>query len=208
MHRERERRHGHVHQTRVRVLELKPYMREIEKILKQAPAILPAMEAQWKDLVADCKAGVALRMAGRATNRWEHAACAEVVKLGEQVEFKDILVMGLALFLLYEKNPHRFASDRAFKFQLCRRIRCLNDVNCGVYYDHRINAQRRVYKVFRPRATMVLADKLVKLLARPAGHVMRMHREEAQRRQAVDKAFEQLREVAGDKGYLIREWVG
>jgi hypothetical protein len=135
---------------------------------------------------------VALYRSGTATNECTRKACEELVKLDGGVEFQDILEVGLALFLMWELDPKRFTSDRAFRFQLVRRIRCLGDVNVGVYWNANTNSQRRVYRNFRPRPTMILSDMLVKFFARAAGHVIYITRKEAEERAAIDAAFEEL----------------
>lgn len=62
-----------------------------------------------------------------------------------------------------ESSPtdRRFLSDRAFDFQLSRRVRALSDVNAaGTYFDHKTGKTKRVYRDVLPGTLMALAEPL------------------------------------------------
>ncbi|WP_332741276.1 hypothetical protein [Hydrogenophaga sp.] len=66
----------------------------------------------------------------------------------------------LAMYLMQDKRPTRFASDTAFDFQLVRRVRGLSDVNAGVYWDHKEQRSRRVYRDTPPRVMQAMVEPL------------------------------------------------
>jgi hypothetical protein len=53
------------------------------------------------------------------------------------------------------KDPRRFRSDTAYRFQLVRRTRALADVNAGLRYDHRSNKVRRVSMTYIAKTTSI-----------------------------------------------------
>jgi hypothetical protein len=65
----------------------------------------------------------------------------------------------LAMFLMLDQDRRRFRSDRAFLFQLARRVRSLSDVNAGERFDYNTAKVRRAY--FFPRLTSRDIAKIV-----------------------------------------------
>lgn len=66
----------------------------------------------------------------------------------------------LAMFLLWEQSPSRFMSDKAFNFQLARRVRGLAEANAGSHWSAKEGRIKRTYKDTPPRALECLAESL------------------------------------------------
>jgi hypothetical protein len=60
----------------------------------------------------------------------------EVVTLGDAVSAREVVVCTLAMFVMWEMEPHKFRSDDGFRMQLARRVRRLTEANAAHYFDH------------------------------------------------------------------------
>jgi len=73
----------------------------------------------------------------------------------------DVVIdTALAMFLLWEQSPHRFMSDKAFNFQLARRVRGLADANSSSSYSAKEGRIKRTYRDTPPRVLNCLAESL------------------------------------------------
>jgi len=87
-------------------------------------------------------------------------AAHHIQRLAATVPDDVVMEAALALFLMREAQPYRFRSDRAFDFQLSRRVRALSDVNAGTYFDHETGKTKRVYRDVLPGTLIALAEPL------------------------------------------------
>ena len=71
-----------------------------------------------------------------------------------------VIDTALAMFLLWEQSPHRFMSDKAFNFQLARRVRGLAEANSSSHYSATEGRIKRTYKDTPPRVLDCLAESL------------------------------------------------
>jgi len=162
-HRATNARHGHPEQSGVTVYELQPYRRRLLQRRKDNPSN-PAWEllnARWGRVVQQAEEIHAAYAAGRSFVRHGHRAAQQVLTLARSVPQSTIVDQCLSMVLLWQEHRHRFRSERAFGFQLSRRVRGLTDTNAGTYWCHQRQAMRRVYRDFPPKASLVLADWLV-----------------------------------------------
>jgi hypothetical protein len=67
-----------------------------------------------------------------------------------------IVNLALAMFLMHDAEPRRFASDRSFDFQLVRRVRGLAPVNAGSYWNNKAQRTTKVYRDLPPRVAELL----------------------------------------------------
>jgi hypothetical protein len=72
----------------------------------------------------------------------------------------DVIDTALAMFLLWEQSTLRFMSDKAFNFQLARRIRGLAEANSGSHYSATEGRIKRTYRDTPPRVLDCLAGSL------------------------------------------------
>jgi hypothetical protein len=152
-HKHIQRRHGHPEQAGITVHRLKPYVRRVEarRAKNKDSNAWSLLEARWDALTAHAQAVLAGWAAGRAMVRAEVQAAHQVQTLAGAAPPDLIVNAALAMFLLRDAEPRRFASDRAFDFQLVRRIRGLAPVNAGSYWNHKSQRATRVYKDLPPR---------------------------------------------------------
>lgn len=119
------------------------------------------LNARWGRVVQHAEAIQADYMSGRPFVRHQHRAAQQVLLLARDVPRVAIVDQCLAMVLLWREQPHRFRSERAFGFQLSRRVRGMTDTNAGTYWCHQRRAMRRVYRDFPPKASQVLASWLI-----------------------------------------------
>lgn len=199
-HRQRDRRHGDPLQLTVRSVDLAPYRKKVRAILLRDPerTVENAMREGWDVLIDIAQTEIDRMMTGAPGNKWYRQVCKEFLKLRDADAFEEVLEVGLALYLMAEQEPRRFASFRGFKFQLVRRVRSTTDMNVGEVYDPASGKTKRWYRDMPPKAVMVMADMLVTFLARAAAriiHIDRHERErEVKRREALDKALDKISE--------------
>ncbi|WP_157961939.1 hypothetical protein [Acuticoccus kandeliae] len=159
-HRHADRKHGHPLQTPIFKKDLKPYL----AIVAAKHANTPSNEAwnimrrRWAETVDH--AMICERKArSRPYNRYELTAAQEIIKLHSEQRWEDVMYTAAAVVILQEFDPRRFASDRAFTFQLARMVRQLGDVSEGRYHAADGTFQRR-YPYFAPKAMAVLGQWL------------------------------------------------
>ena len=182
-HKQAQRRHGEATQTGVTVHQLRPYVtrvtaRQARNVDSQAWDIL---RARWAACVNEARREVEVAHAGATFVRHRVDAARQVVHLGDAVSADEVMQTALAMFLYSEDQPRRFKSDRAFDFQLARRVRGLSTQNAGSYWDDKEKRTKRVYKDMPPRVVEVFAGSLKEAFGL-AGLMLARKEEEERRR--------------------------
>lgn len=197
-HKARLRRHGAVTQRGITARDLNgPLKRVRARIAKNAES--PAwgqLEGRWRAVVEHAREVIARFESGRAGAVYERRAAIEVVKIAEVAEPREVVEVVLAMFVMLELEPRRFADDRGFRFQLVRRVRALGDVSAGRFYDHTSGKVRRVYRELTPRAVAVIGQWLAAALGGAGVHVAGLERRDLEakdvERQALHAALEAM----------------
>jgi hypothetical protein len=184
-HKTRERRHGDARQTPVTARELQPYVARVEKRVKanQDSPAWAVLDARWGRIVDTSRAVLAARDRGVAGNMHEWLAASEVIKLEETEGGRRVAAVALAMSAFWLEHKHRFATAKAYQFQLVRRVRGQSAVNRGVSWDHKRQQTRTVYREMPPKATELLASWLDAAYS-SAGVQLAMMDEEARTREA------------------------
>lgn len=163
-HKKHQRRHGHAQQAAVTVHQLAPYVARVKARRAKNPTsdVWPILAARW-DAVTENAQALAQRVAGGAAVVAPEAKAAEQwLRLAGNVPAEAVVDAVLGMYLMRDAEPRRFQSDRAFLFQLVRRVRGLAPVNAGSYWDAQRGRARKVYQDLPPRVVEWLADALVK----------------------------------------------
>jgi hypothetical protein len=192
-HRSRARRHGDVEQKSVTTAELKPYLKRVRTRIKKNAnnPVWTILESRWRALLDYARGVLAAHSAGRPGSRYERSAAREIVKLGDEVEVHRVVETALAMVMMLEFEPGKFASDRAFRTQLVRRVRALTDINFGESYQHSTGKVRRYYRELPPRATNIMAGWLIDLMGAAGLHVARLEKSEMERVANEKRVFHQ-----------------
>ena len=184
-HRSRSRRHGHPEQDGITKAHLSPYLELVRgRIAKNETSPLWAeCEVRWNAVVDHARRTLTAFHRGQAGFRYERIAAQEVLKLADHVEAAQVIETTFAVFLLEDRQPRRFRSDQAFRFQLVRRLRGLTDVNAGSWFNHKTGRTHRAYRELTPRAVTTIAEWVVEALGGIALYLAKIERDQEEARQ-------------------------
>jgi hypothetical protein len=183
LHKQAMRRHGHPLQTGITVHDLRPYVARVKarQSSNRGSDVWDILAARWEAL-ADHSARTVERFASGAPSiRHERLAAQQVTTLSANVPAEKVVQTALAMYLMAGDRPSRFQSDRAFRFELVRRVRGLTDVNAGSYWDHKAARSRRVYRDLPPRVVEVLGQWLADVFGGAGLVLASKEREDAQK---------------------------
>lgn len=154
------------------------------------------LEGRWENLKELAMQTLMEHQNGKPFVAHEIAAARQVLNL-TAVPPSVVIRTCLATYLMADLEPRRFRSDRAFDFQLVRRVRSLAAINVGSYWDAKLQRVTRVYRDLSPRAMQALAVVLKGAFAAPGVQFSAVERElkskeaDAQRRLTI--ALQRLR---------------
>lgn len=196
-HKTNNRRHGDPLQAGITASELKPFLMMSRGLIERnaGKELWRLLEEQWRAAVADSQAYLEGYFAGRPGSAIERRAHSEIAKVGRDVNPLAVIETVIALCIMQEIEPRRFRSDRAYRFQLVRRVRRLTDVNVGEYWDQQRGRTKRVYRDLPPRVTEVVARVVIDAIGAPALYLAQKATEE--RREAAE-AQKQARQRLSD----------
>lgn len=158
-HKKAQRRHGEATQTGTTVQQLRPYAarvaaRQSKNADNQSWRILGE---RWAASGTDARRVIDLADSGAPFVRQQLDAALQVVHLGDTVPANEIMATALAMYLYREDQPQRFKSDRAFDFQLVRRVRGLSAQSVASHWDNKAKRTKKVYKDMALRVVEALA---------------------------------------------------
>lgn len=198
-HKQALRRHGDALQTTVTVHELRPYVARVRarQAKNKGSELWDILEARWEAVVGHSRGVIERFASGAPSIRHERMAAQQVTALAGAVPAEKVVQTALAMFLMAQDRPTRFASDRAFRFELVRRVRGLSDVNAGTYWDHKEGRSKRVYRDLPPRVVEVLGAWLAEAFGGAGLALAGKEREEAstvaEERERLASALEGLK---------------
>lgn len=192
-HRSRSRRHGHPEQRAITKADLTPYVKRVSlRIAKNEDSpVWSECTTRWHTVVDHARGILAHAQQGKAGYRHERIAAHEVVKLADHVDATEVVKLAISAFLLEDNQPRRFRSDRAFRFQLVRRLRGLTDVNAGSWLNHRTGKTHRAYRDLTPRAVLTFAGWIIEALGGVALYLAKLERQEVEAQQQRSNALVQ-----------------
>lgn len=163
-HRARWRRHGDPMQETISQKELRPYVKRVERLIQRNTTgkiesglhqIKTLLEMSSQEVISD------FYERGRAMNKQWVKANQEILKVLKDSDPIRIGVTLAAMYLLQKEDPHRFASDRGFVFELVRKYRSLTDRNIGSYYNGETGRVTRVYKDLPSKVVEYMGTKII-----------------------------------------------
>lgn len=161
-HKRAKRRHGHAEQTGVTGHELKPYlMRVVARRAKNVGNPLwQLLERRWVALTAHAEATLQKYATGAPAISYERQTAQQLMTLRNSVHADALINVALALFAFSQQRPSRFKSEKAFGFQLARRVRALAVINTGKHWSAKDGRMKRTYRDMPPRVLDCLAESL------------------------------------------------
>lgn len=198
-HKQVLRRHGHPLQTGITVHELRPFVARVEARRRKNPDsdAWDLLQARWGLVVDRARETLHQYASGAISIRPARLAAHQIVTVADNVEPWLVTRTALALYLMADQQPRRFASDAAFDYQLVRRVRGLAPANAGTYWDQQAGRARRVYRDIPPRVVVVMAADLKEAFGVGGLRLADIERRDAQRtqddRERLAEALEGLR---------------
>lgn len=160
-HRKALGRHGHQDQTSITFEILQPHLTRVvarQRANPDSPA-WGLLEERWGSLQEVARQTLADYHQGQPFAIHEVAAAQQLLNLAALPPGMVVRTC-LATYLLADMEPRRFRSDRAFDFQLVRRVRALAATNAGTYWDPKLQRVKRVYRDLSPRTLQSFAVAL------------------------------------------------
>lgn len=182
-HKQAQRRHGHPLQVGITGHELRPYVSRVKarQAKNKGSDAWGILAGRWEALVGHSRVISERYASGAVSIRHERMAAHQVTTLAGAVPADNVVQTALAMYLLAQDRPNRFQSDRAFRFELVRRVRGLSDVNAGTYWDQKAGRSRRVYRDLPPRVVEVLGHWLAEAFGGAGLALAGKEREDAER---------------------------
>lgn len=196
-HKKTLRRHGHAQQAGITVHQLGPYLDRVKarRVKNPQSDLWGILEARWEAIKGNAQAIAAKWNSGAPMVGDEVRAAEQVLRLSGNVPAAALVDAVLAMYLMRDAEPRRFQSERAFGFQVVRRVRGLSEVNAGSYWDGTKGRARKVYQDIRPRVVEVLAAALAGTFGGVGLTLAAKEREEASKAQEDTQRLARALEV-------------
>ena len=155
-------RHGHPEQTSVSSIELKPYLARVAARKSKNPdnPAWTLLQRRWEALTAHAQATLDSLATGKPGPSYERQAAEQLIVLRDSASAQSVIDVALAMFAFGEDRPARFRSDRAFGFQVTRRVRRLAEVNTGSHWSAAEGRMKRTHRDLPPRVLHCIAESL------------------------------------------------
>jgi hypothetical protein len=152
-HKRTLRRHGHPLQKAITLPELQPYLNSVTARRTKNPAnpTWELLRGRWVALTGHAGASLEGNAAGAITTTYERQTAEQLVALGDSVAGDVVIDTALAMFSMWEQWPSRFKSDKAFIYQLSRRVRALSEVHTGSHWSAKDGRMKRTYRDVPPK---------------------------------------------------------
>jgi hypothetical protein len=161
-HKRTLRRHGHAEQTGVTVHELAPHRKRVEARRAKNPGnpTWALLEARWVGLTGHAEATLREYATGAVAITYERQTAQQLVALRDAVSATDVIDTALAMYAIQVERPARFRSDRAYLFELSRRVRGLAEVNAGSRWSPSEGRMKKTYTEVPPKVLECLGASL------------------------------------------------
>lgn len=118
------------------------------------------LQARWEALTGHADGTLDAYASGAASISYERMTAELLIVLRDGVPADTVINTALAMFAMEAQRSGRFRSDRAFVFELARRVRGLADVNAGSKWDEKQQRMRRTYSEVPPRVLECIGASL------------------------------------------------
>ncbi len=161
-HKRTLRRHGHAEQTGVTVHEIAPHRKRVEARRARNPGnpTWALLEARWEALTSHAETTLQGYSAGAVAITYERQTAKQLLTLRDALPAQDVITTALAMYSIQAERPARFKSDKAFLFQLSRRVRGLAEVNAGSRWSVADSRMKKTYTEVPPKVLTCLGASL------------------------------------------------
>lgn len=187
------KRSGDPMQVPVSKKDIRPYVDRAKVLVERHAGAEEGLRLIHQTLAGLAGDTLRYRESGRPCSKWDVRAADDLKKIVQAIGAVELAAVVGGMFLLQESRPGAFASDRAFRFEMLRRVRSASGALTVPYHDQDTGRLKATtLKTLPLRATEVLAGWLVDAYARFAALLIRKEREE---RTAMQRANDILSET-------------
>jgi hypothetical protein len=182
-HRRRWRVHGDPMQASIPKHDLKPLIKIARRIVERdETGKVDASLRQLHSILHDYATEVAVDIErGVAVAKWTGRGAREVLRVTNEARAVDSACLVASVFLLRDRNPWMFASQRGFEFELVRAYHKQVVTAWGRYWSEKGAISKTVYHELSPRCVEAIAVLLIATYAKWASHVIRVDQQERRR---------------------------
>jgi hypothetical protein len=146
----------------VTVHELASHRRRVEARRAKNPGnpTWALLEARWDALTAHAEATLRAYESGAAAVSYERQTAQQLLAIRDATPAKDVIDTALAMYSIQVERPARFKSDRAFLFQLSRRVRGLAEINAGSRWSATEGRMKKAYVEVPPNVLTCMGASL------------------------------------------------
>jgi hypothetical protein len=171
------------------VHELAAHRRRVEARRAKNPSnpTWALLEARWEALTGHAEATLQGYAAGAVAITYERQTAQQLLALREAVSAWDVIDTALAMYSVQLERPARFKSDRAFLFQLSRRVRGLAETNAGSRWSPSEGRMKKSYTEVPPTVLACLGASLQTAFGIAGLRLAELDKKEAEGQQAEQK---------------------
>ncbi len=142
------------------------------------------LQARWEALTSQAVAVLDAFALGAPTITYERMAAELLIVLRDAVPAEVVVDTALAMVAMENQLPGRFRSDRAFLFEMARRVRGLANVNAGSRWSPVEARMKRTYTEVPPRVLERLGASLQLAFGVAGMRLAELDKRDAQGKQA------------------------
>jgi hypothetical protein len=186
------RRHGAIGQTGITKADLKVYRHIVEARLEKNndKPLLTQLEARWGAVLTYAQT-VREEARSKPMVRYRREAAIEMLRIGKNVQARDVIETALAMYVMQDQEPRRFKSDQAFRTQLVRRVRGLTRLNADAWTDSKTGKKKLVYRDLSQRTVSIMGGWIAEALGTAGIMFARLERKDHEKKQEELLAFHQ-----------------
>jgi hypothetical protein len=122
---------------------------------------------------------------------YRREAAIEMLRIGKNVQARDVIETALAMYVMQDQEPRRFKSDQAFRTQLVRRVRGLTRLNADAWTDSKTGKKKLVYRDLSQRTVSIMGGWIAEALGTAGIMFARLERKDHEKKQEELLAFHQ-----------------
>lgn len=191
-HKSRLRKQGHEEQRGITLTEMRPFLQMVRDRRMRNPdnAVWPILITRWQRLADESRGILNTYEAGLPMILHKKLAADEVIRLTTTADVQEVVDAAVAMFVMLEIRPRAFMSNKAFKFQLVRRVLRVTKANAVTYVGS--DRPKKAYRDVPPKTADVMAQWLIEAFGATGVTLGRIEKTE------VHTLIEEKRSLEGD----------
>lgn len=187
-HRATMNRHGHSEQTAVKRKELATFEGIVRKYLTFNPdaGAWDVLDQMWLEATREARKLVDAFSRGTPMSKHRLAAAREILKTDRDCDWKEVMAVVAAAWMLQETQPSRFKSDNAFRVQVARLVRQIVPRGGNRYLDQKgIESKKAPY--IAAKQSIAFGQILIEIFAPLGIRLLELEKAEDKRKQKMQR---------------------